>query len=101
MSEELEKRIITPNMCSWPDDEHNTSHIEIELPGVEKDTIKLRMHEDSFFISGETEQIRYIGSYSLCCPVIPERAEATYTQGLLTIDVPFKTKFESVNVEIQ
>ncbi len=100
MSEELEKRIISPNMCSWLDDEHNTSHIEIELPGVEKDTIKLRMHEDSFFISGETEQIRYIGSYSLCCPVIPENAKATYKEGLLTFDVPFKTKFESVDVEI-
>jgi HSP20 family molecular chaperone IbpA len=100
MSEQEQKRTITPNMCAWPDDEHNTSHIEIELPGVEKDAIKLRMHEDSFYISGETDKVRYIGSYALCCPIVPEEAKATYKEGLLTIDVPYKTKFESINVKI-
>jgi HSP20 family molecular chaperone IbpA len=100
MSEPVGKRIVTPNMCAWPDEEHNTSHIEIELPGVEKDSIKLRMHEDSFFISGETEHVRYVGSYPLCCPIVPKKANATYKEGLLTIDVPYKTKFKSVNVEI-
>lgn len=101
MSKGLEKRIITPNMCAWPDEEHNTSHIEIELPGVDKESIKVRMHEDSFFISGETDEVRYIGSYALCCPVLPDQAKANYKEGLLTIDVPYKTKFESVDVEIQ
>ncbi|MBD3216351.1 MAG: Hsp20 family protein [Candidatus Lokiarchaeota archaeon] len=95
------KRIVSPKMCGWPDDEHGTYHIELELPGVEKDTIKLRMHEDSFFISGESEGIRYVGSYALCCPILPDEADAKYKEGLLTIDVPFKTHFESVNVPIE
>jgi HSP20 family molecular chaperone IbpA len=101
MTKELEKRIMAPNMCVWPDDEHNISHIEIKLPGVEKDSIRLRMHEDSFFISGETDEVRYIGSYALCCPVLPEKAKAMYKEGLLTVDVPYKTKFESIDVKIQ
>jgi HSP20 family molecular chaperone IbpA len=100
MSKSIEKRILTPNMCAWPDEDHNSSHIEIELPGVEKDSIKLRMHEDSFFISGEAEHVRYVGSYAVCCPIVPEKARATYKEGLLTIDVPYKTKFKSIDVQI-
>ncbi|MFX1489733.1 MAG: Hsp20/alpha crystallin family protein, partial [Promethearchaeota archaeon] len=74
---------------------------EIQLPGVEKDTIKLKMHDDSFFIKGETEDTIYIGSYSMCCPVKPEEAKATYKEGLLKIEVPFKeSEYHSVDVKI-
>lgn len=32
-----EKRVVSPNICAWADDEHNINHIEITLHGVEKD----------------------------------------------------------------
>ena len=32
-----EKRVVSPNICAWDDDEHNINHIEITLHGVEKD----------------------------------------------------------------
>ena len=85
----------------WPDDEHGSYHIEITLPGVEKETIKLKMHEDSFFIKGETDDIVYIGSYATCCDVEPEKAKAIYKNGLLKIDVPFlEPEFHSIDVVI-
>ena len=60
--EEVEKLYVSPDVCMWPEDETNSYHIEITLPGVEKDTIKLKMHEDSFFIKGETEDtVKEIG----------------------------------------
>ncbi|TFF93780.1 MAG: Hsp20/alpha crystallin family protein, partial [Promethearchaeota archaeon] len=78
-----EKIFVSPDVCMFPkEDEHLTYHIEITLPGVEKDTLKLRMHEDSFFIKGESEDKVYIGSYAVCCEIDPEKAKAIYKNGL-------------------
>ncbi|MHA2339807.1 MAG: Hsp20/alpha crystallin family protein [Candidatus Hodarchaeales archaeon] len=98
---ENDKYIMSPEICSWADDETETYKIEIQLPGAEKDSIKLKMHEDSFFIKGETDDTIYIGTFAICCPVKPEEAEATYHQGLLKIEVPFKeSEYHSIDVKI-
>jgi HSP20 family molecular chaperone IbpA len=102
MSEEKERVIISPNICGWADDNHKKYMIEVELPGVDKDTIMLKMHEDSFFLKGETESLVYVGSYAVCCPVKPEEAKATYKNGLLRVEVPFKDPMEdAIDIEIQ
>ncbi len=80
-----EKRMVSPNICEWADDKHNKYHIEITLPGVEKDSIFLKMYGDSFFIKGETEELVYVGSYAICCPVKATKAKAKYKNGLLKI----------------
>ncbi|MHA2282260.1 MAG: Hsp20/alpha crystallin family protein [Promethearchaeota archaeon] len=99
---EENKFLIAPEVCSWADDESETYKIEIQLPGVEKTNIKLKFHEDSYFIKGETEDTIYIGTYAICCPVKPEEAKATYNQGLLKIDVPFKvSEYHSIDVKIE
>jgi len=99
---EEEKYVMSPEVCSWADDEDKTYKIEIQLPGVEKDSIKLKMYEDSFFIKGETEDTTYIGSYAVCCPIKPEETKAVYKNGLLKIKVPFKEpEFHSVEIEIE
>jgi len=99
---EEDKYITSPEVCSWAEDETETYKIEIQLPGVEKDSIKLKMHDDSFFIKGETEDTIYIGSYTVCCPVKPDEAKAVYKQGLLKIEVPFKEpEYKSVDVTIE
>jgi HSP20 family molecular chaperone IbpA len=99
---ETEKFLTSPDVCSWADDESNTYKIEIQLPGVEKDTIKLKMHDDSFFIKGETEETIYIGSYGVCCQIKPEEAKALYKNGLLKIEVPFKEpEFHSIEINIE
>ena len=58
------------------------------------------MHEDSFFIKGESEDTVYIGSYAICCPIEAEEAVAKYSNGLLKIDVPFREP-EFVNVDVK
>ncbi len=99
---ETEKLLTSPEVCSWADDEKNVYKIEIQLPGVEKESIKLKMHDDSFFIKGETDDTIYIGSYGVCCPVIPEEAKAVYKNGLLKIEVPFKEpEFHSIDIDIK
>lgn len=98
-----EKRIVSPDVCMWPsEDDHLNYHIEITLPGVDKEAISLRMHEDSFFIKGETDDTIYIGSYTVCCEIDPDKAKAIYKNGLLKIDVPFREEeFHSVSVPIE
>ncbi len=97
-----DKYLMAPEICSWADDESETYKIEIQLPGAEKDSIKLKMHDDSFFIKGETDDTIYIGTYSICCPVKPEEAKAVYKQGLLKIEVPFReSEYHSIDVNIE
>jgi HSP20 family molecular chaperone IbpA len=102
MTEEKEKFVSSPDVCSWADDETENYHFEITMPGVEKDTIKLKVHEDSFFVKGETENTVYVGSYAICCPVKAEESKAVYKNGILKIDIPFKDPMEdAVEVPIE
>lgn len=78
--------------------------ITAELPGVAKDDIKINATEDSIEISAETkegkkveekgyykkERIsgRYYRSYTLPFKVKPDKAKATYKNGVLEIVLP-------------
>ncbi len=103
MNEEVIERFYeSPEVCTYPDENHQNYHIEVQLPGVPKEKIRLKMHEDSFFISGETEDTVYIGSYATCCPIDPSKAKAVYKSGLLKVDVPFKEpEFQNVEIKIE
>ncbi len=97
-----DKIYLSPEIYMYPNDEHNTYQIRIALPGVDKKNIKLKMHEDSFFIKAESDDTIYIGSYSVCCPIDAHRVKADYKNGLLKIEVPFvEPEFHSVDVKIE
>lgn len=89
LEEKPKKRIMIPEICTYNNQDSTGSIIEIILPGVEKDTIKLEMNNDNLVVFGETETISYGGIYQLCCPVDPEKAKSTYKNGLLKIEVPY------------
>ena len=102
VEEKSTRTILTPQMCSWIDEEDTGYEIEVYLPGVEKDSVKLRMSEDTVFVAGDTDRIRYVGYYTLCCPVEHEKATSSYKNGLLRIHVPYKEIImSSVEVAIE
>ncbi len=63
-TQEKERIILSPNIYGFADDEELIYHIEVELPGVDKENMSLKMLEDSFYIRGETENAIYVGSYA-------------------------------------
>lgn len=100
--DESSKLRAFPQICAFTNKESTGYDIEIYLPGVEKDTIELKMNKDYITVNGETESVRYTGSYKLCCPVEPDKAKSTYKEGLLKINVPFKeVELHTVNVQIE
>jgi len=89
-----EKIKTAPEVCAYADDEHATMNIEITIPGVKKEDITLKMHEDSFYLSALRDEIEYVSALAFCCPVKPDKAKAKYENGLLKIEVPFKDPME-------
>ena len=97
----MSEKKVAPKVYAYPDEEHENLLVEIELPGVTKNNISFKMHEDSFYIRATKEDVEYVTSYSICCPVKAENADAKYADGLLSVKVPYKQPFEdAVTVKI-
>ena len=86
------KTTIRPNVCAAYDDEKNSYHIEIELPGVNKNKIDLKVLSGGFMLSAPKGDIEYSGDYTFCCPVEYEKTQAKYDNGLLSIDIPMRAE---------
>jgi HSP20 family molecular chaperone IbpA len=97
-----EKIRVSPAICSYVDDDHKKLTLEISVPGVKREAIKLRMHDDSFSFSGPRDDFEYAAARAFCCPVKAEAAEAKYENGLLKVEVPFKYPMEdAVSVAVK
>ena len=98
-----EKRIkISPTIRAYSDDEHKKLDIEIELPGVERRDIDLKIHDDSFYLSAPRDNVLYVANYATCCPVDPKKTTAKYKNGLLKIEVPLlEVKEQHIKVEVK
>ena len=99
---EKERSKVAPELCVYVDKDHTKLTIEATIPGVQKEDITLKMHEDSFSISAPRKEMEYVASLAFCCPVKPEAARAKYENGILKIVVPFKDLMEdAIRVKIQ
>ena len=97
-----EKFRIAPDVCSYMSEDDRTLNIEVSVPGVTKDNIRLRMVDDSFSLSALGKDVEYVTASAFCCPVKSAQAKARYEDGCLKIAVPFKDPFEkAVNVAIE
>ncbi|MEJ2101490.1 MAG: Hsp20 family protein [Desulfobacterales bacterium] len=96
-----EKIRTSPDVCSYMNQDDNKLYIEVSLPGVKKEDIKLQMKDDSFFLAAPRDDIEYVTTQAFCCPMRSQEAQAQYENGLLKIEVPFKDDVEgAVDVRI-
>jgi len=90
----MEKTKIRPNVCAAYDEEKNNYNIEIELPGVNKQDIDLKVLSGGFMVKAAKGDIEYRGDYSFCCPVSPDKTEAKYDNGLLSLTIALSEPYE-------
>jgi len=101
-AEKVEKVAVPPEMYACLDDAGENYILEVELPGVSKKNIELSMHEDLVHVKGDRTDLRFLGHLHFPLKVNPKKAEAAFSQGLLTVRVPVKEKRSPpVNIKIK
>lgn len=73
--------------------------IFVELPGVEKEKVKLDVAEDSVEIKTDDEK-KFYKMISLDSTVDPDSAKASYKNGILTLELDKKEKRKGKEVKI-
>ncbi|MFC1486876.1 archaeal heat shock protein Hsp20 [Thermoproteota archaeon] len=75
----------------------------VELPGIEKEDIKLSGTEDKLTISVDTPQRKYFKELELPAKVDSKKATSKYKNGVLDVTIPKKkqeeTKSENIHIE--
>ena len=93
---------VAPDTVAYGDGESHKLVVEFAIPGAPSDTIDVKILEDSVHLTAPARDIEYVAALALGWPVKPDKAEATYENGLLRIEVPFKDPMEdAVKVAIK
>jgi HSP20 family protein len=81
----------------------NEIRVIIELPGVEKEDIKLSGTEDKLTISVDTPESKYFKEVDLPAKIETKKATSKYKNGVLDITIPKKKeeKTESETIDIE
>jgi len=62
-----------------------TVELEISIPGVKKEDIKLLVLPELFHLTGKRGQMQYSANQSFGAEVVPEKTVAKYENGLLRV----------------
>jgi HSP20 family protein len=99
---QAERMKVAPDTVAYADGEHHKLIVEFAIPGAPTETVDVKILEDSVYLLAPARDIEYVSALALGWPVKPGQAEATYENGLLRIEVPFKDPMEdAVKVAIK
>jgi len=91
---QVERMKIAPVTVAYADGQHDKLIVEFAIPGAPTESIDVKILEDSVHLLAPARDIEYVAALALGWPVKPDKAEATYENGLLRIEVPFKDPME-------
>lgn len=92
---------ITPEIEYEIDYDNKAVNLDIELPGVEKKDIELKILPGEVHVKASRGNIDYHGDVEFGFDVIPEKTTAQYTNGLLHVRALIKDAMdEARTVEI-
>jgi HSP20 family molecular chaperone IbpA len=97
-----EKYTETPETVSWVDPGQSKLTFQFTLINAEQENISLMMNERGCYLSVPTDDSEYVSTVSFLHTVKPAEAKATFANGFLTVEVPFKdplTNYVKVPVE--
>jgi HSP20 family protein len=84
------------------DEKNGILRVLLEMPGVEKEDIKVDATEDTALVTAENDGKKYRAELNLKSPVKPDSGKAEYKNGILEISLSLKDKankgFRRVNV---
>jgi HSP20 family protein len=99
---QVERMKVAPDTVAYADGEQRKLIVEFAIPGAPTETIDVKVLKDSVHLLAPARDIEYVSALALGWPVKPDKAEATYENGLLRIEVPFKDPMEdAVKVTIK
>ena len=99
---QVERMKVAPYTVAYADAEQLKLIVEFAIAGAPAETIDVKILEDSVHLLAPARDIEYVSALALGWPVKPAKAEATYVNGLLRIEVPFKDPMEdAVRVAIK
>ena len=90
-----EKYIEAPEVMSWVDSEQSKLTVQFTFINGETEKMNLMMNENGCYLSAPAEGVEYVATLSFLHAVDPAEAKATYEDGYLTIEVPFKDPLNS------
>ena len=82
---------IEPDVCTYFDKQMNKLTVEIALPGVSQQNIKLRVNSRCLILFAVADDVHYAKYISFYFPVVANQAIAAYGNGLLQIEMPLRT----------
>jgi HSP20 family protein len=80
----------SPEIITWVDSGQSMLKVQFTLIQAEAENITLMMNENGCYLSVPAEDVEYVATLSFLNAVKPAEAKATYTDGYLTVTVPFK-----------
>ena len=91
---QVERMKVAPVTVAYADGQHDKLIVEFAIPGAPTESVDVKILEDSVHLLAPARDIEYVSALALGWPVRPDKAEATYENGLLRIEVPFKDPME-------
>ena len=100
-----QKSLSTPKRRqSWPGSIEETDEcvfITVDLPGFDKESLKLKVNEDNITIEAEQDDRKHRSKKTLPCPVDSSTAKATYKNGVLDIKVCKAEATKGIEVKVE